>query len=356
MEFRCIDAERAETPARSVFRPPGIPGAGPPAGRSAPGRPPRWTVWLALLAAAITLSAGEGVRVGDSPPDIEQLRKLHYSEQEEVRLVQVPAVVTNRRGKLVRGMNKDDFRLFEDYVPQTIRFLWTESDQPVSIAFLLDVSGSMRQAGKLDEAKEDIRVFATQLRPEDRVGLVCFADEQVAWITDFTSDRDLFVRRLDVQEGYGQTALYDALAAAPRLVDDQGLGIKAIVLLTDGIDTASTLSTFEALGLARSVNVPIYAVGFTTFAAQVLARGTTPREHRTVEMFAEETGGRLFLVRDPDDLKEAVIGIQRELRFRYVIGYRPDRRVWDGTFRRIKLEAVENGLTVRARTGYYANP
>ena len=315
----------------------------------------RTAVMAALLVLSVAISA-ETDSAGGVAPDLERLRRLHHSELEEVRLVQVPAVVTNRRGRTVQGLEKADFVLYEDYVPQEIKFLWTETDQPVSIAFLLDVSGSMRQVGKLDEAKEAIRVFARELQSEDQIGLVCFADEQVAWVTDFTSDRHTFVRRLDVQQGYGQTALYDALAAAPRLVDEQVNGSKAIVLFTDGVDTASTISTFEALNLSRSVNVPIYAVGFTTFSARLLPKGTTPPEHRTVEMFAEETGGRMFLVHDPDDLKEAVLEIQRELRFRYVIGYKPTRTLWDGTFRRIKLETVKTGLNVRARTGYYATP
>jgi len=315
----------------------------------------RTAVTAAFLVLSVAASA-ETDSAGGVAPDLERLRRLHHSEQEKVRLVQVPAVVTNRRGRTVQGLEKADFLLYEDYVPQEIKFLWTETDQPVSIAFLLDVSGSMRQVGKLDEAKEAIRVFARELQSADQIGLVCFADEQVAWVTDFTSDRHTFVRRLDVQQGYGQTALYDALAAAPRLVDEQVTGSKAIVLFTDGVDTASTISTFEALSLSRSVNVPIYAVGFTTFAARLLPKGTTPPEHRTVKMFAEETGGRMFLVHDPDDLKEAVLEIQRELRFRYVIGYRPTRTLWDGTFRRIKLETVKTGLNVRARTGYYATP
>jgi Ca-activated chloride channel family protein len=308
-----------------------------------------------LLLFTVAVSAETG-SADNSAPDLDRLRRLHHTERQQVRLVEVPAVVTNRRGRIVQGLEKSDFVLYEDYVPQEIQFLWTETDQPVSIAFLLDVSGSMRQVGKLDEAKEAIRVFARELESDDRIGLVCFADEQVAWVTDFTSDRKNFVRRLDVQQGYGQTALYDALAAAPRLVDEKATGSKAIVLFTDGVDTSSTTSTFEALSMSRSVNVPIYAVAFTTFAARLLSKGTTPPEHRTVEMFAEETGGRMFLVHDPDDLKEAVLEIQRELRFRYVIGYRPTRTLWDGTFRRIKLETVKTRLNVRARTGYYADP
>ncbi len=310
---------------------------------------------LAVLVLA-ALGAGNTDPAAQTQPESEQPRELHLIEQEQVRLVQVPAVVTNRRGRMVRGLEKQDFRLYEDYVPQTIKYLSTETDQPVAIAFLLDISGSMRQVGKLDEAKQAIRIFVDSLAESDRIGLVCFADDQVAWITDFTEDRTSFMRRLQVQQAYGQTALYDALAATPRLVDERESGSKAIVLFTDGVDTASTTSTFDALRLARSVNVPIYAIGFANFASRLLPAGSTPSNHRTVELFSEETGGRLFVVHDPDDLKEAVIEIQREMRFRYVISYRPTRRLWDGTFRRIKVETLDGGLTVRARTGYYATP
>jgi Ca-activated chloride channel family protein len=328
-------------------------------------------VILALLLLLFPVSPG--VAGGDSPPteeeapagkpdggpsdlEIERLRELHYRESEQVRLVLLPAVVTDRRGRPIRGLTAEDFQLFEDYVPQSIRYFGTERDQPVSIAFLLDVSGSMRQVGKLDEAKQAIRVFAESLGAEDQFGLVCFADDQVAWITEFTSDRERFLRRLDVQEAYGQTALFDAIAAAPRLVDDEIKGRKAIVLITDGIDNASQLGLFDAIRLARSVNVPIYTIGFSSFVDHVLPKGSREESHLLLQRFSEETGGLLFTVNDPDDLKEAVLEIQDELRFQYLVGYSPSRSLWDGTFRRVKLDTVRDGLVVRTRTGYYANP
>ena len=311
-------------------------------------------ILVTLLLLMLAPEGGQPYR--PSEEEIDRIAELNLTERQEVRLVQVPAVVTNRRGRPVRGLDMGDFKLSEDYVPQSIRYLSAEDDQPLSIAFLLDVSGSMRQVGRIEEAKQAIRTFVQGLHPTDRIGLVCFADEQVAWVTDFTTDRETFFRRLEVQRGYGQTALYDALAAAPHLVEAQEKGRAGIVLFTDGVDTASTMSSFDALQLARSVNVPIYALGFADFAALLLPKGTTPEQHRTVRMFAEETGGRLFLVHDPDDLKEAVLEIGNELRFRYVISYQPSRKVWDGTFRRIKLEMVDDNLSVRARSGYYATP
>jgi Ca-activated chloride channel family protein len=315
-----------------------------------------------LLAAGLALwpaAAGSTeipARPGVTDAELQRLRDLHYRQEEQVRLVLLPAVVTTRRGRPVQGLDAGDFRLYEDHVPQEIRYFGTEQDQPVSIAFLLDISGSMRQVGKLDEAKEAIRVFIDSLRPGDRYGLVCFADDQVAWITDFTAERERFLRRLEVQEAYGQTALFDAIAEAPRLVDEQIKGRKAIVLITDGIDNASQLSVFEAIQLARSVNVPIYTIGFSSLAAALRPKGSRQGSHLVLQRFSEETGGQLYAVNDPDDLKEAVLDIQQELRFQYLIGYRPTRKRWDGTFRHIKLEAVRGGLVVRTRTGYYADP
>ena len=325
-------------------------------------RASRGWVELSLVLLALVLPTGStadvdrGQRPVPTEAELDRIAELNLTERQDVRLVQVPAVVTNRRGRPVRGLDMGDFVLTEDQVPQTIRYLGTEEDQPVSIAFLLDVSGSMRQVGRLTEAKQAIRSFVQQLHAEDRVGLVCFADQQVAWVTDFTNDHEEFLRRLEVQRGYGQTALYDALAAAPSLVEAQEKGRAGIVLLTDGMDTSSTLSSFDALQVARTVNVPIYAIGFADFASLLLPKGSIPKEHRTVRMFAEETGGRLYLVHDPDDLKDAVLSIGDELRYRYVISYKPSRQVWDGTFRRIRLETVDDGLNVRARSGYYAMP
>jgi len=301
-------------------------------------------------------AASESAADQPATPTIDELLELHHSERQKVRLVLLPAVVTNRRGKIVTNLEPTEFRLYEDYVPQQIRYFSKEATEPISIAFLLDISGSMRQVGKLDEAKEAIRVFVDALRPGDRFGLICFADDQVAWITEFTTDRLTFLRRLQVQEAYGQTALFDAVAATPKLVDETLEGRKAIVLITDGNDNASRLDTFQAVRLARSVNVPIYTIGFASLVERFRPKGSSDPGLVVLRRFATETGGTLFSVRDPDDLKEAVLQIKRELRFQYIIGYRPTRESWDGSFRRIKLESTRANLKVRTRAGYYAVP
>lgn len=288
--------------------------------------------------------------------DLDRLLELHHTEQEEVRLVLLPSTVTDARGRVVEGLEASDFVVFEDYVPQVIRYFNTETTQPISIAFLLDVSGSMRQVGKLEEAKQAIRVFVDALQPQDQFALICFADDQVAWITEFTSDRERFLKRLSVQEAYGQTALFDAVAATPGLVDAEIGGRKAIVLITDGNDNASRLNTFKAVQLARRVSVPIYTVGFASLVGNVLPKGATEQSLLVLKRFSAETGGALFQVRDPDELKEAVLKIQREMRYQYVIGYYPSRKVWDGTYRKVKVDSSKKRISIRARSGYYADP
>lgn len=300
-------------------------------------------------------ATGEGKRVLDDAT-VERLLKLQETEEVSVRVVLLPAAVEDRKGRIIRGLKAEDFRLFEDRVPQTIQSFWIEGDEPVSIAFVLDVSGSMRQSGKLEAAKEAIRYFIYSLRPQDRYALICFADDQVSWVTPFTSDRASFLERLAVQEGYGQTALHDAVAAAPKLVDESTQGRKAILLITDGVDNASRLTAEQAVITARQVEVPIYTVGFTTIAPELREKGTMNEQERILRRFSSETGGAMFLVHDPDELKEAVARIDQELRYQYLIGYQPSGGEWNGKFRSIQLELKKPRFVVRTRKGYYANP
>jgi Ca-activated chloride channel family protein len=276
---------------------------------------------------------------------IERLLKIQDQEEIAVRLVLLPASVEDKRGRIVTGLKATDFQLTDERVPQTIKYFSVESGEPVAIAFVLDVSGSMRQSGKLDSAKEAIRFFVDQLRPKDRFALICFADEQVSWVTEFTSDRARFLERLMVQEGYGQTALNDAVAATPKLVDENAIGRKAIVLITDGVDNASRLTVHEAITTARRVEVPIFTVGFTTLPWEDKRKSKHLGTNMAVlQLFADQTGGDTFVVQDPDELKEAVDHISTSLRHQYLIGYSPGLERWDGRY------------LVRTRKGYYANP
>jgi Ca-activated chloride channel family protein len=288
---------------------------------------------------------------------VDRLLRLQDEQEVAIRLVLLPASVEDKRGRVVTGLKAADFHLTDESVPQQIKYFSVESNEPVAIAFVLDVSGSMRQSGKLEAAKEAIRYFVEQLRTQDRFALICFADDQVSWVTEFTSDRDRFIERLMVQEGYGQTALNDAVAAIPKLVDESTHGRKAIVLITDGVDNASKLTAEQSVETARTVEVPIFTVGFSTLPWEDRQKALNLGFNMAVlRLFAEETGGALFVVRDPDEMKEAVSRISTDLRHQYLIGYSPGLERWDGSYRSVQLEARSGHFVVRTRKGYYANP
>ena len=325
----------------------------------------RALVCLGCLVASPLLAAAGPRAITEGPATerkldeetVERLLRVQEEQEVAVRLVLLPASVEDRRGRPVTGLKARDFSLIDENVPQTIKYFSVESEEPVSIAFVLDVSGSMRQSGKIRAAKEAIRFFVDQLRPQDRFALICFADDQVSWVTEFTADHERFLERLMVQEGYGQTALNDAMAAIPKLVDESTAGRKAIVLITDGVDNASKLTMEQSVVMARKVEDPIFAVGFSTLPWERRRRAEDLGFSLAVlRLFAEETGGALFVVQDPDELKEAVARIATDLRHQYLIGYSPGLEQWDGGFRSIQLEARGGRYVVRTRKGYYANP
>jgi len=305
---------------------------------------------------ACLLVAATSLGFANSPGSTEtRILDQGLVEREEVRLILLQSLVTNSRGRPIRGLGPEDFRIFEDDSPRPIEFLATEEELPIALAFVLDVSGSMELRGRLGDAKRVIRSFVGALRPGDRAGLICFADEQVAWVTEFTDDRERFLTRLAVQEGLGPTALYDALAVSPGLVDAGTRERKAIVLLTDGLDNASRLTQLQAVWLARRAHVPIYTVNFIQQKESRLPRAAR-QNLRVLDRFSTETGGAGFAVYSRRELDDAVSRIQAELTFQYLIGYYPSKGDRDGSFRRIRVQTVKRGLEVRTRSGYYADP
>ncbi|MDX1388865.1 MAG: VWA domain-containing protein, partial [Acidobacteriota bacterium] len=137
--------------------------------------------------------------------------------------------------------------------------------------------------------------------------------------------------------------------------DDEIRLKKAIVLITDGVDNTSTLGTDQAIAAARRVAVPIYTIGFSALPEYVLGKDETAYNVEVLRRFSDETGGKLFVVYDPDELKEAVIEIENELRYQYVLGYYPERAS-DGAFRAITVETRSPRHVIRSRRGYYAEP
>ena len=301
--------------------------------------------------ALVALTAAWAVAGAGNEPTIHD---IGLSQVERVRLVLVAASVTDRQGRPVLGLEQEDFRLFEEGVPQAIDLFATEESAPIAVAFLLDVSASMGFGGRLALAKRAIERFVNTLDADDRVGLITFAADQVTWSIGFGDDRRAFRERLTAIEPRGKTALYDAIAASPVLVEQEEFGRKGIVLLTDGVDNASENSLLRATWLARRVSVPIYTLSFIPMAEERAA----PRIReslRVLERFSAETGGSLFPVHDAQDLERAAHRIQGEMHHQYVLGFYPPDRPTDGSFRSLRVEAGRH-RRVRARRGYYPKP
>jgi Ca-activated chloride channel family protein len=289
--------------------------------------------------------------------ELDRLIAAGFASEVRVDRVLVPVVVLDRKGRPVYGLTPEDFELKEDAVPQRIDFFHVDVTEKISIAFLLDVSGSMRLLDKLGEAREAIRHFLDTLKPGDVVQVMTFADGAVDTLAPFGTPAAVIRARLDAVQGYGQTALNDAIAAAPGIVDADDPGRKAIVLITDGVDNFSRLKLEDAVRLARGIDVPIYSIGFG---------GLTEREHpREVEAgsdaavlkrIAQETGGEFFLIHDPDDLKEAILDVEEDLRSQYVLGYTPSKDACERSFHTIELKVPNDRFKVRTRKGYFAGP
>ena len=305
-------------------------------------------------------AAGREPGFRHAPPTAEELERLlksGYATTVRVDRVLVPVVVTDGKGKPVLGLKKDDFQISENQIPQKIDYFDMSRSEPVSIAFLLDVSGSMRLMDKIGEAREAVRFFLSNLRDNDRASLITFADGEVDPVAPMGTRPDILMAHLLAVKAYGQTALNDAIAAAPGAISDDDPGRKAIILVTDGIDNASRLSLPEATSAASRTDVPIYTIGFSTSS---LPQGTGEPEAGSnaavLKRISVDTGGRYYSIEDPDDLKEAILSIEGELRTQYVLGYTPPNARCDGTFRKIDLKVAKDRYHVRTRKGYVAGP
>jgi len=295
------------------------------------------------------------------PPTDEELDRLvksGFASEVKVDRVLVPAIVLDRKGRPVQGLKAESFTLAEDLVPQKIDYFQADHEEQISIAFLLDVSGSMRLLDKMGQAREAVAYFLDSLKPSDEAQLMTFADGEVETVAPFGTKPRLVRAFLYSLKAYGQTALNDAIAAAPEIVQTEKTQRRAIILITDGVDNFSKLSLHEAVSSARRTSVPIFAIGFAAESLAVRpdtaeAAGTNEEILRRV---AEETGGAFFLIHDPDELKEAIRSIEEDLRSEYVLGYTPPSVRCDGSYRSIQLKVAKDRYQIRTRRGYFSGP
>ena len=277
-------------------------------------------------------------RDGISTSDTVVTRKVVGLQIEEVNRVLLWATVETKAKQPMAGLTREQFRVLEDGVEQTLLDFYPE-DRPITLALLLDSSGSIREA--LADVHEGALGFIDELKAEDRALVIDF-DDKVYLLQDLTSDKAALREAASSTEALGDTAIYDALHAAFRKL--RGIdGRKAIVLLTDGDDTSSQFPFERVLEEAKTQDVLIYAIGL----------GPSVRKGPLKE-FTDATGGRAYFVDKAKELVAAYKAIAAELRAQYYLSYQSPLTEYDGRWVKIDVATTLPDLTVRAKRGYYA--
>ncbi len=269
----------------------------------------------------------------------------------DVNLVLVPLTVTDPLNRLVTGLDKENFFLFENNNQQTIKTFSSE-DAPVSIGVIMDLSGSM--ANKVIRSRESIVQFMKTANPQDEFFVIGFNDRPEL-LEDFTSSVDDIEARLEMVKAGHRTALLDAIYFGLEKMKQAKYPRKALLIVSDGGDNRSRYTESEVRAAVRESDTQIYSIGiFDQYAATTEER-LGPLLLNDV---SEETGGRLFRVDDISDMADIATKISAELRNEYVLGYKPLDEKRDGKWRKLKVKLVAPPglppLTVHARTGYYA--
>lgn len=344
---------------------------------------------------------GGANRTPGAPPSGESAVRVEGPEEVEAgdvirvntTLVTIPVSVMDRSGRYVPNLRKEDFRLWEDSVEQSVAF-FSSVDKPFSLVLMIDTSGSTRL--RLDDIQDAAITFVNQLRQDDRVMVVSF-DDKVRVLSEFTSDRYRLRDAIrQTQPGNG-TRLYDAV----DLVMNQRLnslsGRKAIVLFTDGVDTTSRHSSYaNNVRDAEELDALIYPVQYDTYVdqgsggsgsrrwpnsnADILGQilggvfgngggnsrrggggiGTSKREYEVANRYLQElatrTGARTYQGDSTQNLATAFANIAEELRRQYSLGYYPKSQSQAGQRRQIRVRVNQPNLAVRTRDTYVFNP
>jgi Ca-activated chloride channel family protein len=267
-------------------------------------------------------------------------------------LVSFTVTVTDPYDRLVTGLDKQHFEVFEDKVKQNIDF-FADEDAPVSLGIIFDVSGSMK--GKLDRARDSLKAFILTSHGDDDFFLVGF-NQRANLLAEFT-DGDTLANKLHLVDAKGQTALYDAAYLGIEKVKQGRHQRHAILMISDGQDNSSRYTYGELRKLLKEAGVQIYCIGIVEMGGG--AGGTLDMQGQAIlEEIAQTTGGKAFFPRSAAELEDATTRIALELRHQYSIGYAPTNVNRDGQWHKIKVNVKGpkglSNLKVQHKEGYYA--
>lgn len=282
---------------------------------------------------------------------IQRLRGGMFTMRQNVDEVVLNCTVVDSHGQLVNDLTQNNFKVWEDNTPQSIAF-FQHADVPVSMGILVDNSGSMRD--KLPAVREAALDLVRASNPQDEAFIVNFSDE--AYLDQgFTSDITKMEQALSHIDARGGTALYDAVvASADELAKHAKNPKQVLLIITDGEDDASTLTSQQAIRRVQDLHGPeIYAIGLLYNDSGEEAR----RARNALEALTAETGGLAYFPHSLRNVNEIAEEVARDIRNQYSIGYHPTKAFSQGGYRTVRVEASAPGhgrLIVRTRTGYYA--
>jgi Ca-activated chloride channel family protein len=289
-----------------------------------------------------------------------------------VNLVDVLFTVLNRRNKLVPDLDKDDFKIFDDNKPQSIRYFSRQTDLPLRIGMLMDTSNSIRDRLKFEQDAATSFLFSVIRHNRDQAFVMTF-DDQPNILQAFTDDAGRLRDEIVNTRAGGGTAVYDAIYDAcrdqlshpPRPPGDQPDVVRRVmILISDGDDNLSNHTRAEAIEMAQRTSVVIYSISTSTQWIQLSQTDPSKLAERKTHLtegdkilqdLAQETGGRAFFPYHVDDLDQSFQDIGDELRNQYSIAYNPANSILDGKYHKIRIEIPDHkGYQVRARRGYFA--
>ncbi len=265
--------------------------------------------------------------------------------------VAIVFTVTDKRGRFVKDLRQEDFRFFDDKRPvRAVRAFRAETDLPLRVGLLIDASSSIRDRFKFEQ--EAAVEFLSQIvrYKKDLAFVLGFDSVYDSVAQDFTDNNEKLSKGIRLLRPGGGTAMYDAVffSCREKLLRHQDTVAvrRAVILLSDGDDNQSRSTLAEAVGMCQRAEVVVYAISTNI---------TPGKDHdRMLKRIAEETGGRAFFPFKLDDVANAFLDIQEELRSQYAVAYRPDDFPADGRFRSIEIKPRTGKLQIRARKGYYA--
>jgi Ca-activated chloride channel family protein len=274
-----------------------------------------------------------------------------------IEIINLNLSVMDGRGRFITDLADKDFAVFEDGIRQELS-LFTHEDLPISMSVLIDTSASMQE--KLPQARTAGVRFIKTLRKQDDAQIVQFNDRSTT-LQDFTNDLALLESALNKTEAAGPTALYNSMYVALKDLSKrkvQGeLRRRAVVVLSDGEDTASLVTDEQVMELARKSEIAIYPISLRPSRREDRGRMAFSQAEHILTSLARETGGQVFFPQALSELESVYDRIAEELRTQYSLGYVSSNARRDGKWRRIVVRTPERpGLQVRHKLGYYAPP